>query len=203
LNPNDAAAHLWYGMYFALRQRPKESRPELRLALQLDPLSPQTRTNAGLALYFLRDYERLAAQSVESIQLDSNSWGAHANLGSAYEQTGKVVDAITEWSKASDLSGSPVMLSCLGHAYASAGNQTEARKALEKLKKLSQQRFVPAWAMAVIYVGLGDKEQAMTWLERAYEDKSESFIELQADARFDSLRSDPRFVNLLRHVGLQ
>jgi Flp pilus assembly protein TadD len=140
---------------------------------------------------------------VESIQLDPNSGGAHANLGGAYEHTGKVIDAITEWSKASELSSSPVMLSCLGHAYASAGKQIEARKALGELKKLSEQRFVPAWAMAAIYVGLGDKEQALIWLERAYEDKSESFIELKADAKFDPLRSDPRFVNLLRRVGLQ
>jgi TolB-like protein/DNA-binding winged helix-turn-helix (wHTH) protein/tetratricopeptide (TPR) repeat protein len=203
LNPNDAAAHLWYGMYFAVRQRPKESLPELRLALQLDPLSPQTRTNAGLALYLLRDYEQLVAQSLESIQLDPNSWGAHANLGGAYEQTGKFAEAISEWSKASELSGSPVMLSGLGHAYASAGKQTEARKVLGQLKKLSEQRFVPAWAMAAVYVGLGDKEQALIWLERAYQDKSECFIELKADAMFDPLRSDPRFVNLLRRVGLE
>jgi TolB-like protein/DNA-binding winged helix-turn-helix (wHTH) protein/Flp pilus assembly protein TadD len=203
LNPNDAPAHLWYGMYWAVRQRPKESLPELSLAEQLDPLSPQTRTNAGLALYFLHDYEKVITQSMESLQLDPNSWGAHADLGGAYEQTGRFAAAITEWSRASELSGSPVMLSNLGHAYASAGKLAEARKVLEELKKQSKQRYVPAHAVATVYSGLGDKEQAFIWLEKAYADKSESFVELKADPRFDPLHSDPRFAALLRRVGLE
>ena len=203
LNPNDAQAHLFYGMYWALRRNRGESLPQLEYAQQLDPMSTQTRVYAGLALYFLRDYERLIVHSQESIQLNPNSWGAHANLGSAYEQTGRFADAIAEWSKATEVSGSPVMLAGLGHAYASAGKQAEARKVLDELKKQSKRKFVSAHALAVVYIGMGDHEEALIWLKKAYEDKSESFMELKAEPWFDPLRSDPRFVNLLRLVGLE
>jgi TolB-like protein/DNA-binding winged helix-turn-helix (wHTH) protein/Flp pilus assembly protein TadD len=203
LTPNDGTAHLWYGMYWALRRRPENSLPELKLAQQLDPLSPQTRTNVGLALFFVREYDQAVAFSRESLKLDPGSWGAYASLAGALEGKGEIDQAIVSWRQASDLSGSPVMLSCLGHAYAVAGDRPAAGKVLSALSDRSKREFVPAHAFATVYVGLGDREQTLAWLEKAYRDNSESFVELGADSRFDPLRSDSRFVALLRRVGLE
>lgn len=200
LTPNDAFAHLWYGMYWALLQRREASLPELRLAQQLDPLSIQTSTYVGFALYLLRDYAHVIAQSQESLKIDPQNWGSHANLGQAYRQTGKSIEAITELEKAKVLSNSPALLGELGHAYGAAGKNAEARRVLGELKELSKRRYVPAYAIAVVYLGLGDRDKTLTWLEKAAGDHSEDFVSLKADPKFDSFRSDPRFGELIRQI---
>ena len=203
LDPNGAKAHLWYGVYCALMGRREESLSHLKLAQQLDPLSLETGTYVGFALYLLREYAQVVVQSQESLKVNPNNWGTHANLGMAYQQLGRLTEAVAELRKASEISGSPALLAELGHAYAMAGNRAEAQKVLDDLKDLSKRRFVPAFAIAVVYVGLGHKEQALNWLEKAYEDRSEDFVSLRADPQFDSLRSDPRFVVLQRRGGLE
>ncbi|HXN22412.1 MAG TPA: tetratricopeptide repeat protein [Candidatus Dormibacteraeota bacterium] len=155
LAPNDASAHLWYGMYWALLQRREASLPELRFAQQLDPLSIQTSTYVGFALYLLRDYAQVIAQSQESLKIDPQNWGSHANLGEAYHQTGKYIEAITEFEKAKELSDSPALLAELRHADGAAGKNAEARRVLAELKELSKRQYVPAYAIAVAYLGLG------------------------------------------------
>jgi TolB-like protein/DNA-binding winged helix-turn-helix (wHTH) protein/Flp pilus assembly protein TadD len=202
LGPNDAQAHLWYGTYCALMGRREESLPHLKLAQQLDPLSPETSTYVGFALYLLREYAQVVVQSLESLKVDPNNWGAHADLGMGYQQMGRFTEAVAEFHQASELSGSPPLLAELGHAYAVAGKKAEAQKVLGDLMELSKRRFVPAFGIAIIHVGLGHREQALHWLEKAYEDRSEDFVSLRADPQFDPLRSDPRFANLLRRVGL-
>ncbi|HXN21188.1 MAG TPA: protein kinase [Candidatus Dormibacteraeota bacterium] len=202
LHPSDAQAHLWYGTYCALMGRREESLSHLKLAQQLDPLSVETTTYVGAALYLLREYPQVVVQSLASLKVDPNNWGAHANLGMVYQQLGRFSEAVAEFHRASELTGSPAVLAQLGHAYAAAGNKAEAQKVLGDLKGLSKQRFVPAFAIAIVYAGLGHREQALNWLEKAYEDRSEDFVSLRADPQFDSLRSDPRFANLLRRIGL-
>ena len=202
LNASSAPAHLWYGTYCAVLGRREESLAHLKLARQLDPLSQENSTYVGLALYLLREYDQVVVQSRESLKVDPNNWGAHANLGMAYQQRGRFTEAVAEFHRASELSGSPALRAELGHAYALAGNTAEAQKILGDLKAESKRRFVPAFAIAIVYIGLSQREPALDWLERAYDDKSEDFVSLRADPQFDSLRSDPRFVHLLRRVGL-
>jgi len=202
LTPNDASAHLWYGMYWALLQRGEASLPELRLAQQLDPLSIQTNVYVGFALYLLRDYDQVVAQSQESLKIDPQNWGSHANLGEAYCQTGKFTEAITEFETANELSHSPALLGELGYIYGAAGKSTEARRVLAELNELSKRRYVPAYAIAVVYLGLGDREKTLTWLEKAADDHSEDFASLKTDPKFDALRSDARFADLVRRIGL-
>jgi Flp pilus assembly protein TadD len=153
-------------------------------------------------LYLLREYAQVVVQSLESLKVEPNNWGAHANLGMCYQQMGRLSEAVAEFHRAAELTGSPAVLAELGHAYAVAGNKAEAQKVLGDLKDLSKRRFVPAFAVAIVHVGLGHREQALDWLEKAYEDRSEDFVWLRADPQFDSLRSDPRFANLLRRIGL-
>jgi TolB-like protein/DNA-binding winged helix-turn-helix (wHTH) protein/Tfp pilus assembly protein PilF len=200
INPNDAAAHLWYGTYCALLHRREESLNHLTLAQQLDPISVETGIYVGFGFYLLREYDRLIAQSRDLLRMDPGNWGAHANLGNAYRQTGQLREAVAELEKATQIAGSPALMGELGCTYALAGKRREAEKVLADLKQMHQ--FVPAFAIAIVYVGLGEKRQALSWLEKALSDKSEDIITLTADPQFDVLRNDPSFQSLLRRIGL-
>jgi TolB-like protein/DNA-binding winged helix-turn-helix (wHTH) protein len=200
INPNDAAAQLWYGTYCALLQRREESLTHLTLAQQLDPISLETGTYVGFGLYVLREYDRLIVQSQSLLRMDPANWGAHANLAGAYRQKGQLLEAVAESEKASQLSRSTALLGELGYTYALAGEKSEAEKVLADLKRSPQ--FVPAFAIAIVYVGLGEKQRALSWLEKARADKSEDILTLAADPQFDTLRNDPNFQSLLRQIGL-
>jgi tetratricopeptide (TPR) repeat protein len=119
-----------------------------------------------------------------------------------YGQKGMYEEAITEYQKALDLSGSrPRIVAELGYIYAVSRKRSEAQKALEELKELSERRYVSSFYMALIYMGLGEKDQAFALFERAYEERSPRLIELKVDPIFDPLRSDQRFAELMRKVG--
>ena len=132
--------------------------------------------------------------------MDPANWGAHANLGAAYREKGQKLEAVAELEKANKLAGSPALLGELGCTYAFAGKRREAEKVLADLKRTHH--FVPAFAIAIVYVGLGEKSQALSWLDKARADKSEDIVALAADPQFDALRNDPGFQRLLRRIGL-
>ena len=135
--------------------------------------------------------------------MDPNFAAGHRPLGMAYEQKGMYMKAIAEFQKALAASqGNPFALGALGHAYAVSGNREKARQVLSDVLELSKHRYVPPFSTAVIYTGLGDKERALEWLEKAFDDRSLEMIFLKVDPRFDRLRADPRFANLLRRMGL-
>jgi Flp pilus assembly protein TadD len=121
----------------------------------------------------------------------------------AYEQKGMYAEAVAELQKAVNVSpGSPFALGSLGHAYAVSGDREKARQVLSDLRELSRRRYVSPFDTAVIYAGMDDEDRAVEWLEKAFDDRSLEMIFLKVDPRFDSLRADPRFVNLLRRMGL-
>ena len=121
----------------------------------------------------------------------------------AYEPVARHEEAIAECEKALSLSaGEPGALGALGHAYAISGKRAEALKALAELKELSKRRYVAPYDLALIYTGLGEKAQALEWLEKAYEDHSQRLTWIKVWPQFDSLRREPRFQNLLRRMGL-
>jgi Flp pilus assembly protein TadD len=113
-------------------------------------------------------------------------------------------EAIAELQKARDFSrGSSPALSMLGYVYAVSGNRSEAQKVIDQLKQLSKEMYVPPYNVATVYVGLGEKNQAFQWLDKAYEDRDRSLILLKVEPKFDGVRSDPRFTALLKKVGLE
>jgi serine/threonine-protein kinase len=125
-------------------------------------------------------------------------------LALVYEQAGRYEDAIAEGRKAFGVSGgAPRALGVLGHAYALAGKRSEALKVLAELKRLSKQRYVAPLHIAVVYAGLGDKAQALEWLERAYQDPYDRLAWIKVEPQFDSLRGEPRFRELLRRMRLE
>jgi len=115
---------------------------------------------------------------------------------------GSIQEAIAEYRKARQLDDDPFVLALLGHAYAVSGERNQALKTVEQLQELSGQRYVSSYSFAVVYAGLGEKDQAFQWLEKAYQDRADDLRQLKVDPLLDNLRSDQRFTDLLRRVGL-
>ena len=203
LNPSYATAHHWYGEYLEARGQFDEAIAEIKRGLELDPVSLIINADLGAAFYVARRYGQAIDQLRKTLQLDPNFALAHSFLGMVYEQKGMFEQAIAERQKAVILSaGAPGQLARLGHSYAVAGRRKEAVKILARLKQLSNQRYVRPYDIALMYVGLGETEQAFEWLEKAYEDRTGELVYIDVVHQFDPLRSDPRFQDLLRRIGL-
>jgi eukaryotic-like serine/threonine-protein kinase len=203
LKPNYALAHWWYGVYLSAMGRHQEAIVEAKRAQELEPLSALISDVVGYIYLQARQYDQSIEELRNALEMEPNFALAHNDRGDAYLQKGKYEEAIAEINKALALSGGePIYLSELGYAYAAAGQRDEAVKRLDQLKELSKGRYVGPSHMAVVHIGLGEKDQALEWLEKAYEDRSvTNFHALKTDPKFDTLRSDPRFADLLRRIG--
>ena len=154
--------------------------------------------------YFGRQYHEAIKKLRETIEMEPDFFAPHLLLGWTYEQTGEFSKAIAEFETVLQLRNNSQTLAYLGHAYAVAGKGDEARKVLDKLKvRLERGDHVPSLTMAIIYTGLGDKDQAFEWLEKARKNRSEDLIFLKVDPKFDTLRADPRFSALLAKMGFE
>jgi TolB-like protein/thioredoxin-like negative regulator of GroEL len=203
LKPGDATAHRWYGLYLVFMGRFDESLAEMERAYALDPLSLQVNVSLAAPFYFARRYERAMEQFHKTLEMDQNFWPAHYLLGWVYQERGEFADAVGEFQKAKALDDTPMILGGLGYAYAAAGKRSAAQKVLDELKGLSKKRYVSPYFVAIVHAGRGDKDQAMEWLERAYEDRSEMLAWLKVGPELDRLRADPRFADLMRRVGFE
>ena len=205
LNPSYAPAHQWYAILHWVVGRMDESLAEVKRALESEPFSLVINRNLADVLYISRQYNQAIEQYRKTIDLDPSWSSAHAWLSFAYSQTGMHREAIEEGEKAVSLSpGGAYELASLGHALAAAGRNAESRKILEQLDELSKRRYVPAIFRAIIYTGLGERDQAMEWLEKANAERSGIGVPWNPKVfpLFDPLRSDPRFQDLLRRMGL-
>jgi len=205
LNPHYALAHQWYGGYLSTTGRFREADAEKKRALELEPLSLAANFEAALGLYFSRNYDQAINQFQKTLELDANFPPPYTFLGAAYEQKGMFEEAIAAFQKALSINQGPakiLAMAGLAHIYAASGRETEARKILAELQKLSEHGYVQATDLALVHAGLGDKDKAFAWLDKAYEERSFSLINLKVEPRFDSLHSDPRFADLLRRIGL-
>jgi serine/threonine-protein kinase len=202
LNPNYATGHHWYGLFLIILGRHEEAVRELTRALEIDSLSLIINTKLGVTYYYGRKYEPAIAQLRKTIELDPRFPLAHLYLGLCYEQLGKFQDAIAEFQKGLQLGENPWFSASLIHAYGRSGRWPEAQKELEKLQEASKTKFVSPYFLATAYAGLDNKEKAFQWLETAYRDRVDWMTYLKVDPEFDSLRSDPRFTDLLRRIGL-
>jgi TolB-like protein/DNA-binding winged helix-turn-helix (wHTH) protein len=203
LNPNYAEAHRVYADLLAFKGHPDQAVAEAQRAVENDPMSPDINMELGWIYYLTRHYQRAIGQFQKAEGMDPNRPEVHAGLGNVYAQKGKLDLAIREYRKAVELSGeAPWALSALGYADALAGRRREAFEILGRLNAMSKNRLVETLERALIYIGLGDKQQAFVWLAKAYEAREWDMTGLKADPAYDSLRSDPRFQDLVRRVGL-
>jgi TolB-like protein/Tfp pilus assembly protein PilF len=203
INPNYGTARMQYGTYFEAMGRLDESIAERRRALEAEPLSLIISTVMGRALYFARHYDQAVEELRKTLDLDSSFVQAHFFLGLVYEQKGMFADAIAELRQSLSASGGgPHYVSALGHAYAISGQKRMAEQSLARLTEQSKQRYVAPYDMAEIYIGLAEKEQALKYLEMAYQDRSCWMTWLRVDPRFDPIRGDPQYQDLLRRMHL-
>jgi len=203
LNPDYSVAHHWYAIYLMIVGRQSESVAEIRRAQELDPLSLSINTWVGTILARSGQLDQAIAQVRKTEEMDPNFILAHFRLGSLYEEGGRYDEAISEFKEVLRLSGGkPLGASSLARVYALAGKRVEAQKGLDELIKLSQQRFVSPASIALIYIALGDKDRAFTWMEKSNDLRELNIVRLNADPRFDPLRSDPRFTAFVRRVGI-
>jgi TolB-like protein/DNA-binding winged helix-turn-helix (wHTH) protein/Flp pilus assembly protein TadD len=201
LNPGYATAHHWFAWHLSLLGRFDEAITEMRKAENLDPLSLIINADLAELLDLAHFYDESIRQSRKTIEMDPNFAVAHNQLGQAYLQKHMYAEAVAELKKAVQLSGdSPTCIANLARAYVASGERGEALTLLGNLKKRSNPGYSNATEIAMIYASLGDTDQAMTWLEKGYQERFNPGVLLRPG--FDPLRSDPRFQNLLRRIGL-
>jgi TolB-like protein/Flp pilus assembly protein TadD len=203
LNPGCVEAYHWRGTLLSMLGRHAEALREKTTALALDPLSVVIRTDLARMFYFARDYDQALEQYRAALDLDSNFGVTHLWLAHVYEQRGRFEQAIAELETGMRLStGSTFALAKLGHGYAMAGRRDEAHSVLEQLNALSSEKYVSPYDIAIVHVGFQENDEAFAWLQRALEQRSLWLGYLNVEPQLDPLRSDPRFQELLRGVGL-
>jgi tetratricopeptide (TPR) repeat protein len=202
LNPNYANAHFYYANYLAAVGQRDEAITEARCAQTLDPVSLPTGTNLAAILSFAGHYPEAVEESLRVLEIDSSFARAYEDLGRAYEQLGMFQKAIAAFEKAVEYSlrGSRDSAS-LAHAFAIAGKQKDALKLLQQLKELSKREYVSPYSFALIFTGLGNKSQALVWLEKAYKERDSALPFLRVNPRLASLRSDRHFQDLVRRMN--
>jgi TolB-like protein len=201
LKPGSALSHQRYGLYLDNMGRSKESEQEYRQALELDPLSVHIATSLSGCFYFARDFERSIDESLKALALDSQFLPTRLIRGMAYEQLGKLPDAIAEFELAKAIADVPTVLGYLAHGLAKSGKRKEALKVLAEFEAHKDASYLSPYLIALVQIELGDKDLAFELLEKAYQERNEWLGWLKIDPRLDSVRSDPRFQSLLRRVG--
>lgn len=203
LNPGYATAHQWYSHLLAYQGRYAEAFAEVQRTLELDPLSLVMNSSGAFIYLLARHYDEAEGRARRTVELDPSHTPPHLWLGRAYEETGRLEEALEEFQRAVAISGEAArFLSALGHGYALAGKSAETRKILAQLDEMAKQSYVSAYDFAVVHAGFRDKDVVFTWLEKAYQERSAWLALLKADSRFDPFRSDPRFQQFVTRLGL-
>jgi TolB-like protein/Flp pilus assembly protein TadD len=202
LSPNCPKVHYWLSMCLRTMGRLDEALAEARLAHEIDPFMHIIKVELGRIFYFARYYDQAIEYYQDVLELEPNFLPAHFRLGQAYTQKGMYKEAIAEFHSAIPLIGDdPEAVAALAYVYALSGRTDEAREVLNKLRALSLKRYVSAYDLAIIYLGLDDKDKALEWLQNAYADRSVWLIGIKVEPMLDSLRPDPRFAELMRRMG--
>lgn len=203
LNPNDAVTRRFYALYLVRTGRPDEGLRQMQRALELDPLSSDI--GALLARVYMGrlEFDHAVAQCRRVIERDPRSYMAYSIMGTSLAGKQLFAEAKAAAEKACALSGrDPQPLSGLGYTLGAMGAKSEAEKILRELEGMSKRRYVSPTHLAVVYMGLGKKDQAIAWLERAYQQRSLWMTNVADDFRFASLHSDPRYTALMKRIGL-
>jgi TolB-like protein/Tfp pilus assembly protein PilF len=203
LNPNYATAHHWYAEYLAAMGRSNEALAEIQAAETLDPLSSIISSDRGKYLYLGRHYDMAIAQCRATLEMDPNFVIVHNWLAQAEMGKGMFGESIAELDKVRDRDDSLHSSALLVYAYAATGRKMDATRILSDLQRLSERQHVDASHMVISYLGVGDKERALSWLEKAYAEHSVALTSLKVHPMYDPLRSDPRFTDLMHRVGLK
>ena len=203
LNPNYSLAYDWYAYYLTAMERYDEALVILEKAAALDPLSDPIHTDVGFSLYYGGDYDGAVKKLQACLQTNPRFGPAHLWLGRTFQQQAKYDQAIQEYKSTLDINVDwPVGLAALGHVYGVSGDSENAQQVLNRLHELSTKKFVTSYGMALVYAGLGDKDEAFNWLNKAYDERSNWLVWLKTDPRFNSIRNDRQFDELVSRIGI-
>jgi DNA-binding winged helix-turn-helix (wHTH) protein/TolB-like protein/Tfp pilus assembly protein PilF len=204
LNPNYAEAHFWYSLNLSAVRRHDEAIAEMKWAQEIDPFSPRYNFHLGWAFYLARQYDQAIAQLRKTpFELDSSYYQAYWRLGLAYVQKAMYGEAFAALEKAAVLSGDrPLVKATIGYAYAKFGNRAEAQRIVNELSPLSERETGPFITLASIHASLGNKDKAFELLEKSYQQRDSRIVDINVDAMLDSVRTDARFDDLVRRMGL-
>jgi tetratricopeptide (TPR) repeat protein len=202
LNPNYPTSRQWYGRLtlLALGQF-DHAIAEAKRAVELDPVSPIGRTDVATVYLMERRYDEAIAELHNTLEMDPDFYWAHRQLGVALELKGAPSEAVVEYQRASELNDDPRVLAFVAHAIANMGKQNEAREILAKLTETARTRYISGYSFAVIHLGLGEKDQAVDWLEKDAREQTGFEINfIRVDPYLDPLRGEPRFEALVSKV---
>jgi DNA-binding winged helix-turn-helix (wHTH) protein/Flp pilus assembly protein TadD len=200
----DPMVRAWYALCLAARGEAERARDEIEKALEVDPISPVLNAISGRIYYLARDYDAAVEQCRQSIELEEHFYLSHLFLGHALRIRGERAEALIAFEAAARLIGNhPTVLAELGHTYATAGELGKASELLDELLKLrsSGGAYVSPYLVAHVFIGMGDEEMSLSWLEQTYTDRGAYLIFLTSDPLYDGLRGNPRFEDLIRRVG--
>ena len=203
LNPNYAFAHDQFGVGLAFQGRFEESIAEIKRAAILDPLSPQIPLDSFFPYVWQGDSRAAMEQVKRAAELESSYYLVSFASGWIDLESGKVAAAIPEFQKSDGLGAPPFAAAWLGYAYGASGDRAHAMAQIEVLKKRSVHGYVPPFNLAMVYLGLGDRVRALDYLEKAYAADSQWLCWLKEDKVFDPLRSEPRFIALMKKLGFE
>ena len=202
LDPNYATAHHWYGrLTLVMQGKLDHALVEVKRAYELDPVSPIIHTDVGAVYLMARRYDEAIEQLRGTVQMDPEFYWAHRFLGMALDLKGDTTGALAEFTKAFQLNDDPAGLGFIGHAQARMGHEKEARARLDQMNDAAKRRYVAPYAFALIHLALGDKDQALDWLEKAAQERGLTYFNfIKVDPFLDPLRSDPRFEAVMQKV---
>jgi TolB-like protein/Tfp pilus assembly protein PilF/tRNA A-37 threonylcarbamoyl transferase component Bud32 len=202
LNPRYATAHGWFGYYLGLMGRHEEAYTECQRAIRLDPLSSVIQWTLAAVYWMARRYDQAIEQLEKTLELDASFVWSHGFMGLAYEGKSMHKPAIAAVQKAVELApGSTMSLLALAEAYALADQPDETRRITERIEKLSKQQYVTPYFRARVHAALDEQDHALNWLEVSCQERTSQIAFLKVDPHFDSIRSKPRFQNLLRRMN--
>ena len=205
LDPNNGTAHQWYGLFLSYLGRHDEAHAQFRRALELDPLNLTFNNNLAMSYSAARQYDQALDQFRKTIDMDPNYASAHDNLAQTYFDMGKYDLWLAEWKKAATLNNDheqSAISEDAARVYAKSGSRATVSRVIELLKQLAQRRYVDPGSIAYEYAALGDKDQVFYWLEKGYSEKAESLQLIKIVKVMDPFRSDPRYLDLLKRMGL-
>jgi serine/threonine-protein kinase len=202
LNPSHAEARLFYAFHMDAIGSFEEAVAEAKRAIELDPLCLITNLLAGFVFSLAGHSELAAQQSRKLLDLEPNFHGAYLLSGIAHALDGRYEEAIEPCKKALSLGGGCGQLGFLGYVYGASGRRGDALETIEQIEEIRKQRYVPAYYTAIVYAGLGEADEMLKWLEKAYEERNGPLATLNRDNPFRPYHSDPRFQDLLRRIGL-
>lgn len=202
IRPSYAEAHDYYAMFLVANRRFQASVDEILRARQLDPVSGLIAADAAWVFYLKRDYDQMMEQAKAAVELAPDYWLGHLQLGLAYEKKADFTRALQELEEARRMDDNSAILEMLAGAYAAAGRPDEARKITEEMVERSTKRYICAYEVATTYAGLKDRESAFLWLRKSLDERADCSPWIAADPKLDPLRTDPRFQDLLRRLGL-